>query len=164
MNEETLMIGDLVTLTERGKEVFKELSDSDMPMRIDDIWGNMFKCLLKGGEEFVYLKGSYIRPFYPRGGWKDVSTREQKFEQLTKQMLETFKKKNADYGNSTTQTFEEFGLTSYAVRLSDKLNRIKTFCRKGKLEVEDESVIDTLLDAANYCLLAVVDIKNQKKK
>lgn len=89
--------------------------------------------------------------------------KEEQFKQLTQQMFETFKKKNADYGDSTTQTFEEFGLTSYAVRLSDKLNRIKTFCKKGKLEVEDEGVIDTLKDMANYCLLAVIDIKNQEK-
>ncbi|KGF50358.1 hypothetical protein HMPREF0654_01370 [Prevotella disiens DNF00882] len=85
------------------------------------------------------------------------------FAKLTKQMLETFKKKNADYGDSTTQTFKEFGLTSYAIRLNDKLNRIKSFCKKGGLEVKDESCIDTLMDMASYCLLAVMDIKNQKE-
>lgn len=89
--------------------------------------------------------------------------KEEQFKQLTQQMLETFKKKNADYGDSTTQTFREFGLTSYAIRLNDKLNRIKSFCKKGELEVNDESVIDTLKDMANYCLLAVIDIKNQEK-
>lgn len=77
-------------------------------------------------------------------------------------MLEIFKKKNADYGDSTTQTFKEFGLTSYAIRLNDKLNRIKSFCKNGELEVKDESCIDTLLDIANYCLLAVIDIKNKE--
>lgn len=92
-----------------------------------------------------------------------VSRKELMFEELTKQMLETFKKKNADYGDSTTQTFKEFGLTSYAIRLNDKLNRIKSFCKKGELEVKDESCIDTLMDMASYCLLAVIDIKNQKE-
>lgn len=76
-------------------------------------------------------------------------------------MLETFKKKNADYGDSTSQTYKEFGLASYAIRLNDKLNRIKSFCKKGELEVKDESCVDMLLDITNYCLLAVIDIKNK---
>lgn len=78
-------------------------------------------------------------------------------------MLETFKKKNTDYGDSTTQTFKEFGLTSYAIRLNDKLNRIKSFCKKGGLEVKDECVVDSLTDMASYCLLTVIDIKKQRK-
>lgn len=93
----------------------------------------------------------------------DEGSKEDMFANLTQQMLETFKKKNADYGDSTTQTFKEFGLTSYATRLNDKLNRIKSFCRKGELEVKDESVVDSLMDMASYCLLAIIDVKNQDK-
>lgn len=94
---------------------------------------------------------------------KLASCKEIEFAKLTKQMLETFKKKNADYGDSTTQTFKEFGLMSYAVRLNDKLNRVKSFCKKGVLEVKEEKIIDTLMDMSTYCLLAVMDIKNQKE-
>lgn len=91
-------------------------------------------------------------------------TKEELFEELTTQMLDTFKMKNADYGNSTTETYNEFGLTSYAVRLSDKLNRIKSFCKKGCFKVRDERCVDTLLDMANYCLLAIIDIKHNQNK
>ena len=38
--------------------------------------------------------------------------KEMEFEKLTHDMLDTFIKKNADYGDSTTNTFNEFGLTS----------------------------------------------------
>ena len=38
--------------------------------------------------------------------------KEREFEKLTHEMLDTFIKKNADYGDSTTNTFTEFGLTS----------------------------------------------------
>ena len=91
-------------------------------------------------------------------------TKEELFEELTTQMFETFKMKNADYGNSTTETYNDFGLTSYAIRLSDKLNRIKSFCKKGSFKVRDEHCVDTLLDMANYCLLAIIDIKNNHNK
>lgn len=92
--------------------------------------------------------------------------KEMEFEKLTHDMLDTFIKKNADYGDSTTSTFNEFGLTSYAIRLSDKLNRIKTYCKNRELNIKDENVVDTLLDMANYCLLAIIDIRgaNDVKK
>lgn len=162
MTEENFKVGDLVMLNEKGKSIFDELSDSDMPMRIEQIEDGLCKCLLKGGERFVFLRGVFMKPFHEENDLKLVSCKEIEFAKLTKQMLETFKKKNADYGDSTTQTFKEFGLTSYAIRLNDKLNRIKSFCKKGGLEVKDESCIDTLMDMASYCLLAVIDIKNKE--
>lgn len=163
MSEEKFKVGDFVVLNERGKALFKELSDYDMPMRISDVKDDVCKCFLKDEECFLYLTIPFIEPFYREDGRKHVLCKEIEFSKLTKQMLETFKKKNADYGDSTSQTYKEFGLTSYAIRLNDKLNRIKSFCKKGKLEVKDEGVVDSLMDMASYCLLAVIDIKNQKK-
>lgn len=162
MSEEKFKVGDLVVLNERGKSIFDELSDSYMPMRIEQTEGGLCKCLLKGGERFVFLRSIFMKPFHKENEDKLVSCKEIEFAKLTKQMLETFKKKNADYGDSTTQTFKEFGLTSYAIRLNDKLNRIKSFCKKGELEVKDERIIDTLMDMSAYCLLAVIDIKNKE--
>ncbi|WP_277264786.1 DUF1599 domain-containing protein [Prevotella corporis] len=160
MSEEKFKVGDLVVLNKKGIQVFPEVSDSDMPMRIDAIEDNVYKCLFKNKEMFLYLNVSCIESFHKENEDKLISCKEIEFAELTKQMFETFKKKNADYGDSTSQTFKEFGLTSYAIRLNDKLNRIKSFCKKGELEVNDESVIDTLKDMANYCLLAIIDIKN----
>ena len=71
--------------------------------------------------------------------------------------------KNHDYGNSVSELYEKFGLISYIVRMNDKINRINTLVGK-KAEVEDEKIEDTLLDLANYCLLAVADIELDKKK
>lgn len=158
-----IKVGDLVVLSERGKTLFGELSYSDMPMRITNGKDGIYWCLLKDGKKIMYLNASHIEPFHNEDNCMPISCKETEFAKLTKQMLETFKKKNADYGDSTSQTFKEFGLTSYAIRLNDKLNRVKSFCKNGKLEVKDESCIDTLMDMASYCLLAVIDIKNQKE-
>ena len=60
-----------------------------------------------------------------------------------------FKRKNADYGNA----FVDFGAVGVLIRLNDKFNRAVTLS-KGKQEVADESLIDTLLDAVNYIIMA----------
>lgn len=173
MKEETeFKIGDTVVLNEKGQRVIPKWSKEDESRAFVvigefDFGGVHFFVFIKDGELFSASEKCIAYCCNPNviGGTNTKeSNRVTMFSELTSQMLETFKKKNADYGNSTTQTFEEFGLTSYAVRLSDKLNRIKTFCKKGKLEVEEESIMDTLLDMSNYCLLAIIDIKNKNKK
>lgn len=69
--------------------------------------------------------------------------------------LEIIKKKNSDYGatNDPFANFRMFGEIGFAVRLSDKLSRIKTLIERGSAMVKDESIEDTLLDMANYCYL-----------
>ena len=53
-----------------------------------------------------------------------------------------------------------------AVRISDKFSRIMGFARKERLEVKDESIKDTLVDMANYALIALIlyEEDNGKKK
>jgi hypothetical protein len=47
--------------------------------------------------------------------------------------------------------------------MSDKFARITTFVNKGVLKVKDESVEDTLLDLANYCILMAGYIKSKRE-
>lgn len=84
---------------------------------------------------------------------------ESKFESITKEMLELYKIKNKNYGNSFSKQFEEYGLTSVCIRLEDKLNRLKSLNKQGKeANVDDESIRDTLIDLANYSVLAMIEI------
>lgn len=71
--------------------------------------------------------------------------------------------KNADYGDSVHDTYMKYGLTSFLVRLEDKLNRARTLSTKEAL-VNDEKIEDTLLDMANYAILAVIELRNQEDK
>lgn len=61
-------------------------------------------------------------------------------------------KKNADYGDSFYKLHQLMPF-AYKVRLFDKVSRIKTLSEKKSASVEDESIIDTMLDLANYCML-----------
>lgn len=75
------------------------------------------------------------------------------------EMYDTFIKKNNDYGDSAGDTYNKFGLISYIVRLNDKLNRVTNLYLSGEQEVKDESIEDTLLDMATYCIMAAADMR-----
>ena len=67
--------------------------------------------------------------------------------------------KNYDYGDSVHDTYIKYGITSFLVRLEDKLNRARTISSKSQM-VEDEKLKDTLLDMANYAILAVLELED----
>jgi arginine utilization protein RocB len=84
----------------------------------------------------------------------------ERFKEITEEMQELCKRKNSDYGASVNDTYQKYGMTAYLVRLEDKLNRARNLALKGNQEVEDERLRDTLIDMANYCILAIIDLEN----
>ena len=97
---------------------------------------------------------------------RDNYNRVQKFEQITDEMFDLYKRKNADYGNSVAKTFDEYGLVSFLVRIEDKLNRVSTLAKKSstKQQVKDEKIEDTLLDLANYSIMALIELDRVKSE
>ena len=81
-----------------------------------------------------------------------------KLEELTKQLIETYKAKNKDYGDSFADSFKEFGIIAPVVRMNDKMNRIKSLSKGEDRQVKDESLIDSLMDLANYALMTVIEL------
>lgn len=87
-----------------------------------------------------------------------------RFDEILEEMKDLYTRKNRDYGNSFTKSFKAFGLTSPIIRLSDKLERLKSL-NDGKMAlVEDESIEDTLIDLANYAVMALIEIRDFKEK
>lgn len=84
------------------------------------------------------------------------------FEDITNEMLDTFRKKNHDYGNSFEQSLDEEGLSGMRIRGGDKWLRFKNLSKGENPLVKDESIRDTLLDLANYCIMTVMWIDKQK--
>jgi len=75
------------------------------------------------------------------------------FQIIQNELLEIYKKKNTDYG----QSYKQYGLIGILTRLQDKINRCLTIS-KNKIElVNDESLNDTLKDLSNYCILAIME-------
>ena len=88
-----------------------------------------------------------------------------KFESITKEMKDIYEIKNKNYGNSFSEQFKEYGLTSVCIRLDDKIRRLKSLNKqmiRGNVDVDDESVRDTLVDLANYAILTVIELDKDK--
>ena len=72
--------------------------------------------------------------------------------------MELYKNKNADYGSSVNDTYQKYGMVSYLVRMEDKLNRARTLTQRQTQNVADEKLRDTLIDLANYTILAIMEL------
>ena len=78
-----------------------------------------------------------------------------------------YERKNHDYGDSFHQTFVEEGLAMTRIRLGDKFSRFKTLSRlsandAGQQQVTDESIRDTLMDLANYAIMTILEMDEEK--
>lgn len=84
----------------------------------------------------------------------------QRFKEITSDMAETYERKNNDYSDSFGQSVREFGFVAGVIRISDKFNRLKSLLSGKEQKVNDESVQDTLLDMANYCIMLKMEMEN----
>lgn len=90
----------------------------------------------------------------------------QRFGRIQVEMCDTFKSKNADYGNSFSQLYQEFGdngIITAAVQISHKYHRFMNLI-KGPPAKVNESLRDTLLDLANYCVLTVMELDKAEER
>jgi hypothetical protein len=71
-----------------------------------------------------------------------------------------YKAKNQDYGDSFGASVKEWGLIAAVVRMDDKMRRLKHLV-KNDAKV-DESIRDTLLDLANYAIMTIMEVDNDK--
>ena len=65
-----------------------------------------------------------------------------------------YERKNHDYGDSFHQTFVEEGLAMTRIRLSAN--------DAGQQQVTDESIRDTLMDLANYAIMTILEMDEEK--
>jgi hypothetical protein len=96
-------------------------------------------------------------------------------EQITKEARDLMSLKNRDYaGNDGLEPFANFtrvesmGICKteegFLVRLTDKMSRLSSFVRSGKMNVKDESFRDTCVDVINYMVLLVAYMKDKEEK
>ena len=80
---------------------------------------------------------------------------------VCQELTETYKKKNADYGNSFENSLDKHGLIAGIVRMDDKMSRLISLNSKNEQQVMDESLRDTLMDLANYAIMSVMWLDEQ---
>lgn len=82
--------------------------------------------------------------------------RTEQFKQIVSEMIDTYEKKNADYGNSFEKTLNKWGVNIGLARIEDKFNRVTKLLTNSCQQVNDESVEDTLKDLATYSIMLLM--------
>lgn len=80
------------------------------------------------------------------------------FRAIQDKLVNIYAKKNHDYGDSFNEGCNELGVGYAFSRIFDKTKRFQTLA-KGimnnslSIEVQDETIEDTIMDLANYCMM-----------
>ena len=91
---------------------------------------------------------------------QERNDKAETFENIAKELLDIYIKKNADYGDSFGETYKKLGIISAITRIADKTNRLQNLCVNER-QVNDESIEDTLMDLANYAIMTLIELKGE---
>ena len=95
------------------------------------------------------------------------------FKNIQSEMYEMFARKHMDYGLNNialggdiinNEADKKFSLTGLAIRLTDKISRLKNLLSNGKNYVKGESMEDTFIDIANYGIIGLLVGRDKWKK
>lgn len=84
------------------------------------------------------------------------------FKKIATELGELYEKKNKAYGNSFSDTYKKLGIISAVTRISDKYNRLCNLATNPDIDNLGESLEDTLRDMASYCIMTVMELKNER--
>ena len=97
----------------------------------------------------------------------------EEFKTIQKEMYEMFARKHMDYGLNNIalggdilkdKKDKNFSLTGLAIRLTDKISRLKNLIVNGRNYVKGDSMEDTFLDVANYGIIGMLVGRNKWKR
>lgn len=157
-------------MVEKFEEVLHELVSYDKMaggsfrfknVRINALYKDCFKKTasdLYCTESLLHIAG------LARSAYKNRSLDSRlSMAEISALQLETYRKKNADYGNAFEKSMDEDGLLVAKIRIGDKIRRINSLIKNnGEGQVKDERLEDTYLDLANYCVMTILWIRKQK--
>ena len=94
------------------------------------------------------------------------------FKKIQKEMYEMFARKHMDYGlqnislggDLTKEKDKKFSLTGLAIRLTDKISRLRNLLTNGRNFVKGEGMEDTFIDIANYGIIGMLVGRGKWKK
>lgn len=77
---------------------------------------------------------------------------------ICNKLNETYANKNHDYGDYFSELRKHFP-NAILLRLFDKYMRLESLLFGKNQKVIEESIYDTLLDMANYCIMELVEME-----
>ena len=97
----------------------------------------------------------------------------EEFQNIQEEQYEMFARKHLDYGLNNialggdivnNSDDRKFSLTGLAIRLTDKISRLRNLMVNGKNYVQGEGMEDTFIDIANYGIIGLLVGRNKWKK
>ena len=96
----------------------------------------------------------------------------QEFKIIQDEMYRMFAAKHMDYGlqnislggDLTKENDKKFSLTGLAIRLTDKISRLRNLLTNGRNFVKGEGMEDTFIDVANYGIIGMLVGRDKWKK
>ena len=103
---------------------------------------------------------------------KEYPELSQEFKIIQDEMYRMFAAKHMDYGlqnislggDLTKENDKKFSLTGLAIRLTDKISRLRNLLTNGRNFVKGEGMEDTFIDIANYSIIGLLVGRNKWKK
>ena len=103
---------------------------------------------------------------------KEYPELSQEFKIIQDEMYRMFAAKHMDYGlqnislggDLTKENDKKFSLTGLAIRLTDKISRLKNLLVNGRNFVKGEGMEDTFIDIANYGIIGMLVGRDKWKK
>jgi hypothetical protein len=104
---------------------------------------------------------------------KEYPELSEEFKKIQQEQYEMFASKHLDYGLSNialggdivnNEGDKKFSLTGLAIRLTDKVSRLRNLMVNGKNYVEGEGMEDTFIDISNYGIIGLLVGRNKWKK
>lgn len=108
------------------------------------------------------MKGMSLREELEKRGlvFPDEEPKAKKHEEICRRLTDLYRRKNRDYGDSFGKSYEKHGMAMPLIRIGDKLSRLENLCKPGvDAEVKDESIIDTMMDLANYSIMTIIELE-----
>lgn len=98
-----------------------------------------------------------------------IDERAKRHQEIVDDLNVLYRSKNKEYGDSFHDLYKDLGIISAVTQITHKYNRLKTLAKdyaalQDKANVENESLTDTLLDMANYCILTVMEIEREQNE
>lgn len=80
-------------------------------------------------------------------------------KKLCEEFHQIYLDKNDDYGDAFSKLYREVGFLTGYTKIADKFYRIQALNKKGEENRKiDETIRDSLMDMANYCMLTVMEM------
>ena len=117
-----------------------------------DVLGDLLNRVITLLDGLIRDEATEPEPDGPLPSDEDLALLEDYFYGIAYDLKDLLLERHAKYGSGN---IAEDGLPGIVVRLGDKVARLKTL-QRGAGEAVDESIEDTLMDVANYAIIALM--------